>query len=246
MWRAWLLALADAFFPPTCLLCGREAWEDLLGPLCASCAGRLPPPVLRCTRCGRPAAAGWGDQACPRCQAGPGPGPIARVLAGLDYRQAARELVLALKFGGRRSAARVLGQALAEAVLHAGVPADLVVSVPLSRRRQRERGYNQAHLIARHVARAVQLPLAGPRALQKRRHLPRQSELAASVRRRAARGAYVAEPAWVHGRCILLVDDVLTSGATARACALALRRAGAARVSVAVACRAASQGRQGL
>lgn len=249
MWRPWASGLVDAVYPPACLLCGAPAWDDPLGPLCPACARRLPAPVARCRRCARPAPATGGGPGCARCS-GPlalrdalglgGPrAALAGVVAGADYAGAARELVLVLKFAGRRGAARVRAEGLAEALRAAGTPGDLLVPVPLSARRQRERGFNQARLLAERLAVRLGLPLAPPRALQKRRHTPRQSALSPGRRRRAARGGWRADPARVTGRCVLLVDDVLTSGATARACARALRRAGAAAVVAAVACRAA-------
>jgi len=158
------------------------------------------------------------------------------VIVGLDYADAARELVLALKFGSRRRAALPLAEALGVAVEAAGAPADLLAAVPLSRRRERERGYNQALLLADAIGRASGIPLDA-RALERRRHTRRQSRLSRAARRRGPLGAFVARRPRVSGRCVLLVDDVLTTGATIRACALALRRAGAATVTAAVACR---------
>jgi ComF family protein len=162
--------------------------------------------------------------------------PLRRVVVGLDYAGTARDLVIALKFGGHPRAALPLAEALHAAVEAAGTPGDVIVPVPLSRRRERERGYNQALVLARALSRGCGVALDA-RALRRRRHTRRQSGLTRAARRRGPRGAFVARAERVGGRCVLLVDDVLTSGATLRACAVALRRAGAASVTAAVACR---------
>jgi ComF family protein len=158
-------------------------------------------------------------------------------VAPLRYRGPARDLVLALKFGGRLPAAAPLGRMLADAVVAAGIPGDLVVPVPLSRARFRRRGHNQADEIARVVARLAGLE-RDPRALSRRRDGGPQSGKTRAARAKGPRGAYRADGDRVRGRCVLLVDDVVTTGATASACARALRRAGAARVVLAAACRA--------
>jgi ComF family protein len=163
---------------------------------------------------------------------------IAGVVAGATYAGAARDLVLALKFRARLEAAPLLAHPLAEALAARGVPGDLLVPVPLSRRRRRQRGYNQALLLARALGRLLDLEVR-PRALERRVHGPPQARRSRSARRSGLRGAFRARA--VGGRSVLLVDDVLTSGATARACAVALRAAGARRVVVAVACRATAR-----
>jgi ComF family protein len=158
------------------------------------------------------------------------------IVAAHAYRGVARDLVVALKFRRRRAAAGPLARALAQALEAERLPGDLLVPVPLSPARERERGFNQADLLARRIARATGIALDG-RALLRRRHDAAQSGLAPQRRRRGPRGAFFARRARVEGRCVLLVDDVLTSGATASACARALYRAGALRVVVAAACR---------
>ena len=244
-------ALFDVALPPSCPACrGRT---PAAGRLCRPCCRRLPQRVRRCPSCGREVGPHGVGRGCPQCvgpQAvddalrwsgrpeGAARRAIRAVVAGQAYAGSARDLVLALQFGRRLAAGEPLADALAEALAHAGLPGDLLVPVPLSRRRRRRRGFNQSAHLARCLAdRLVGLELCAG-ALVRRRHAPPQSRLARSARRRGPRGAFRARPKRVRGRCVLLVDDVLTTGATARACALALRRAGALSVVAAVACRA--------
>jgi ComF family protein len=250
--RALLLPLLDALLPPRCLACGSACWEGAGLPLCRACRLRLPSQAPRCAACGRISGPLGPVAHCARC-AGPAaepdalswsgaPGSRGRqalrgVVACWPYAGSARDLVRAAKFGARPAAARFLGRALCAPVAAARVPGDLVVPVPLSAVGLRRRGFNQADVMARVLARAVDIEY-DRRALQRVRHDEPQSGLGRAARLTRPAGAFRARSARVAGRCILLVDDVLTTGATARACALALRRAGARAVTAAVACRA--------
>jgi ComF family protein len=159
------------------------------------------------------------------------------VVAGFSYGGVARDLVLGLKFRGRLEAVRPLAQRLADAVRARRIPGDLLVPVPLGARRRRERGYDQAALLAEHLGRRLDVALE-PAGLVRRRHTPPQALLGRRRRLRSPKGAFAAHRPRVADRAVLLVDDVLTTGGTARACAVALRRAGARAVVAAVACRA--------
>jgi ComF family protein len=159
--------------------------------------------------------------------------------AAARYGDHARDALHAFKFGGRRALAAPLGDLLAE--IGASLPlesVDVVVPVPLHPRRERERGFNQSWLLARRVATAWRLT-ARRDVLTRRVATAPQTALGAEARRFNVGGAFrVRRPELVAGRHVLLVDDIMTTGATAGACARALREAGAATVGVVTVARA--------
>jgi ComF family protein len=153
------------------------------------------------------------------------------------YRDSLREAVHLLKYRDRRALAFGLGLYGAHHVARGLLgDCDLVVPVPLTRGRLRDRGYNQAELIARGLGAAPGAPQVAE-AVRRRRHPPPQTGLSARARRRNVRGSFQASHAVVRGRSVLLVDDVFTTGSTVRAAASALLEAGATRVHVFAAAR---------
>jgi ComF family protein len=212
-------------------------------------------PVLSgpaCVRCGDDLdAPGQGEAGLALCRACRlVPPAFERAVAYAFYQDPMRAVIHALKYDHMHPAARRMGRMLAQAItlLAAEAPAEmLVVPVPLHRSRQAERGFNQARLLAVHALKALRtshpqwrLTLA-PAALMRLRATESQASLTTRERRMNVRGAFsVSDPALVRDRHILLIDDILTTGATARAAAQALKRAGAATVWLATLARARS------
>jgi ComF family protein len=233
MLRSGLQGLGALLFPSACLLCREGLDHPFEGPVCRDCLSRLP--TIRepfCPRCGLPYSEGVEPGLCGTCRRGPRYFRTAR--AEFAYAGSVRECVHALKFGGRRRLGTVLGGRAARSRLISGEfpSAAAVVPVPLSRGRRRERGFNQADLIARAVAREARIPLR-LRILKKTRERPPQAGLPASARRANVAAAYRAHlPLCLRGKTLLLVDDVLTTGATVEAASRALLAAGAAAVDV--------------
>ncbi|HVO31649.1 MAG TPA: phosphoribosyltransferase family protein, partial [bacterium] len=150
---------------------------------------------------------------------------------------ALREAVLAFKFGGRTGLAAPLGALVAHAAEQLPEAPERVVAVPMPAPRLAARGFNQAALLARAVGREMALPFDAA-ALVRRADAPRQARGSRATRAANVRDAFAADPRAVEGRVVLLVDDVLTTGATANAGARALRAAGARSVLVATVARA--------
>lgn len=215
----WLLG-ADR-----CALCNAPAFD---AGLCSACIDALPWNAPACPRCALPLAETAAD--CRQCRS---LGAVADgVLCPLRFAPPVHDWVHALKYQAELSAGRRLGRLLALAVSNEGAPLpELVIPVPLHARRLRGRGYNQATEIAYWLARALQLPLAREAATRERETAD-QTHLDAAARRRNLRDAFRADAKLVRGRHVAVVDDVMTTGASARALVTALRAAGAARVSV--------------
>ena len=242
-WVRELSGFADALFPRACRLCGAAALDDFACP-----EHSLPPaePRARCDRCAALHAPSLPDGArCGACRRDP-PG-WSRLIALADYGRdpGLRSWVLAMKHGGRRDLAQPLGELLARRVREEcarnalELRDTLVTSVPLHATRRFVRGYDQAALLARFLA--LGLGSTCLRTLVRMRATPPQGAPGSRSRASNVRGAFRWRPAAlprIRGRILLLVDDVVTSGATAGECARCLRRAGAAEVVVACLARA--------
>jgi ComF family protein len=224
-------AVLDFTYPPLCAICRKPVGEAHA--LCAACwggIGFLDGPACGC--CGLPFEIDPGpDTLCAACHAEPP--PFARALAVMRYDDASKKPILALKRADRHDLVPAFAQWLARAGRELLAETDILVPVPLHRRRLWQRRYNQAALLAQRLGHLTGKP-ADPLALIRIKPTPSQGEMpSAKARRRNVRGAFrVARPEAVKGRTVLLIDDVFTTGATVSACARALKRAGAAKVLV--------------
>ena len=203
-------------FGGSCYLCRGAA----AGTLCTACDADLPRLTgPRCPRCALDSPRG---EVCGRCLS-EAPHYDATVSA-LAYEFPADALVHALKFRSELALARVLGELLLQGT--SGLEVDCVIPVPLSATRLRERGYNHAAEIARHIAREkLDLSLC-----ERSRDTPPQMDLPFAERRRNVRGAFRCTRA-IGGASVAVVDDVMTTGATLNEVARTLKDAGAARVA---------------
>jgi ComF family protein len=229
MRTAWLQRLANAS-PSRCAICG--AWPARA--LCEGCIARFAQPRPRCRRCALPVPPGV--ESCGHClREAP---PLDACHAAVSYAYPWSGLVARFKFQDEAGWAAGLAALIAAApgVAEEIRGADLVLPMPLAPPRLRQRGFNQAQQLARQLAR--EKTDAG--LLLRLRETATQATLDLKGRRANVRGAFGVEPlraAELRGRCVLLVDDVMTSGASLHAAAAALRHAGAARVSAAVLAR---------
>lgn len=165
--------------------------------------------------------------------------PLTLCVSAYEHTHAARQLIHLLKYRGDHLVAQMLGKSMASVLRASGIlpGLDIAVPVPSSASRLRERGYNQAALLAREVCARTGLPLEEG-ALLRPGSAVSQISRSGEERVLALKGAFVAKAEAVEGRRVLLIDDVLTTGATAMACAEALLRAGAVGVWLLTACRA--------
>jgi ComF family protein len=222
----------DALLPPQCLSCRTEVAEP--GVLCPTCWGAirfLGPP--QCAVCGMPFELPSPDGAlCAACLGSRPAFDAARAV--FRYDEGSRGLILSFKHGDRTEAAPAFGLWLARAGGELIARADLIAPVPLHWTRLFRRRYNQSALLAQSLAKTSGVPVALD-LLRRRRATPSQGRLSRSGRRRNVQGAFEVgreKRARLTGRRVLLIDDVLTTGATVEACSATLLRAGAASVDV--------------
>ncbi|MGQ0735575.1 MAG: ComF family protein [Acidobacteriota bacterium] len=211
--RALANALVSALVEPPCATCGKVLESPLDGAVCEQCWRTVAAPGVFFSLIGVPAAAAVGL-----------------------YEGTLRDVIHALKYDGRRSVAPRLGRLLADRGAEVLVGADAVVPVPLHWSRYRQRGFNQADVVARHVGCPVW------RVLRRTTATRSQIDLPARARHENVRDAFGSrrhQARRLEGAVVVVVDDVITTGATIQACARVLRRAGAREVRALTAARAA-------
>jgi ComF family protein len=226
-------------FPEVCRVCGERLQNLSRIPVCPSCLNE-PKPFLAehfCVDCRAPFLNAFPlDEhgRCALCRNG---------LAGFDaaysygeYEGSLRKLIHVFKYGGVTPLAAEFGRLLSSA-LPREQNFDVIVPLPLHWRKRLERGFNQSEMLAKSVSRRTGIPVA--RALRRRKHTDSQAGLTRAQRRTNVAGAFeVSRGEVIHGRHVLLIDDVLTTGATVSACSAVLKKAGAKRVTVLTLARA--------
>jgi ComF family protein len=233
--NAWATAVLDLLYPARCPVCEHALGAGRRDPLCGECwtaIERIDRPF--CETCGLPLpsfdpAARAVSLRCHACAAAAPPFEYARAAGA--YAGVLRDALHALKFGGKRALARPLSDLMLDTCGGLlGPQVDALVPVPLAPERERDRGFNQATLVAGHLAAASGLPLRA-RWLWRHRGTRPQTELTAVGRRGNVAHAFGASP-HAAGAHVVLVDDIVTTGATAAECARTLRAAGARTVGV--------------
>ena len=237
--RTALRSVVNLLMPPTCLACKAPVATPL--GFCADCWSALPAiDAARCVQCSVPLPVAWTTEShCLGCLKDRP--HFDRTLAPYRYDGPARQVVLALK-NGREAYCGPMAADMLRAASGAVTPTTLVCAVPLHRWRLAARGYNQALLLAQAIARQAGAPL-DPDLLLRVKATPRTRGLSRQARRRNVEGAFRLADNAAHriaGRDVILVDDVMTSGATASAAARVLKRGGAGRVTVLVYARVAA------
>ena len=224
-WQRFLL-------PLRCLLCGAAGAQDI--DLCADCAAELPRNHSCCARCALPLATP--AALCGECQRHTPPWDAA--WAPFRYGWPLDRLESRYKFGADLAAGRVLSTLWQREPCPTALP-QCLLTVPLHRRRLRQRGYNQALELARPLADALGVPLRHE-VLQRTRSTEAQTELDAISRRRNVRGAFALRPGIKLPTHVAVLDDVMTTGATLAECARVLKLEGVGRVDVWALARAPS------
>lgn len=221
-------ALLDLLFPPRCAVCGALGAD-----LCPACLAKIRPlPNPRCARCDMPlvvapGGAGEPGAVCPACARGTNLPALDGLRMAARYEGTARAAILALKYGGKRRAARPLARLLEPVWRASGLRASVIIPVALHPGRRRHRGYNQSELLGRVLGRALGLPVQTG-SLLRTRATAVQARLPLDARYANVAGAFALAPGAeraLAGARILLLDDIITSGATIQAAASALRQA---------------------
>lgn len=207
----------DLFFPQWCIGCGREGSY-----ICESCRQTLSvvqPPI--CPKCGRPQYQGV---LCPECAERPL--EIDGIRSPFLFDGVIRRAIHELKYRNLRAVVPLLAELMHDYLIENPVPGDVLVPVPLHRKRLRERGYNQSALLARELGKLGGLPVVED-CLVRRSYAPPQARSSSVGERRSnVAGTFACRDGQLRGRAVILVDDVSTSGATLDACAGVLKSAG--------------------
>ncbi len=211
----------NLLFPQRCVGCGKEG--DFICNSCCHSLPRIVPPL--CPKCGRPQLSGILCPSCVGWQA-----QIDGIRSPFRFDGVIRQAIYQLKYKNLRALATPLAQLLNDYLTTNPLPGEILVPVPLHRKRLRERGYNQSSLLAKELGKLAQLPVAD-NGLNRQRHAPPQVRTSTIAERQSnVAGAFTCSDYRLRDKQVLLIDDVATSGATLDACAAALKTAGATSV----------------
>jgi len=211
----------DLLFPPWCINCGREG--NYICDSCRQLLSVITPPV--CPRCGRPQAQGVLCPGCADWQA-----EIDGIRSPFLFDGVIRQAIHELKYRNLRALAPSLAGFLYGFILENPMPADVLVPVPIHRKRWRERGYNQSALLACELGKLSGLPVIENCLVRHRYAAPQARSASVIERQKNVTDAFTCVDERLQGKRVLLIDDVSTSGATLNTCARALKTAGAAAV----------------
>ena len=225
--------LAEVIYPARCIYCRRIG-----SAFCQTCRAQAQPVGdAICVRCGEPTTVRC---TCHACQKTP-PGPLRAMRGAVFYGSPVAFAIHGLKYRQMTHLAQPLASYLSAYLDAHPLPIDCLTPVPLHPERQTARGYNQSELLARAVGRERRLPVRND-LIERKRHTPPQVHLNREQRLQNMKDAFAAlRPGALHGETVLLIDDVCTTGATMRACAEALRVAGAGEVYALAIARARTQ-----
>jgi len=211
----------DLLFPQRCVGCGKEG-----GFFCHSCRWALPyivPPL--CPKCGKPQPSGTLCPACVNWQA-----EIDGIRSPFRFDGIMRLAIHQLKYRNLRALAAPLAKLLNDYMVTNPAPGEVLVPVPLHRKRLRERGYNQSSLLAKELGKLIKLPVIDDNLIRKRFATPQTKTTTVDERRSNVVNAFTCRDHRLKDKQVLLIDDVSTSGATLDACAAALKATGATSV----------------
>jgi len=205
-------------FPERCVGCGRGG--SLLCAFCLDGLLLITPPI--CPRCGRPQS---DDELCSGCDGWQA--AIYAIRSPYCFEGAVRQAVHQLKYNNLRAIAPLLGRLMMNYLTSHQIPGEVLVPVPLHRRRLRERGYNQCQLLAKELGKLAQLPVVDDCLVRVRSAPPQARSANVEERRDNVLGVFACRDDRLKGKQVLLIDDVATSGATLNACAVSLKESGA-------------------
>ncbi len=215
-------ALLNIIFPPHCALCGEilPRSESYICPECRAKLPRIKPP--RCRICSAPLASEFALPECADCREGV---PYNKCYAPFAYKDGIKSAILRMKYGNRASSFRYFAREIAAEL--GGKRFDFITFVPQNRKTHRKRGYNQTELIARELGKLLKLPVKST--LRRSEKGEKQVSLTKAARLNNARRLYSAKKLKLEGSC-LIIDDVITTGATMKACCRLLRKMGCSEV----------------